>query len=52
VVFITVFQTKTDNAKMTGTRGCKEAKYNEIDFLILDIFGMDSASVDGLDGDD
>ena len=36
---------------MTGTGGCKQAKYNVMDFLILDIFGKDNA-VEGLDGDD
>ena len=37
---------------MTGKSGCKEAKYKEMDFLILDIHGKDSVSVEGLDGDD
>jgi len=37
---------------MTGKGGCKEAKYKEMDFLILNILGKDNASVEGLDGDD
>jgi hypothetical protein len=37
---------------MTGKVGCKKAKYNEMDFHILDILGKKNASVEGLDGDD
>jgi hypothetical protein len=37
---------------MTGKGGGKEAKYNEMDFLFLDILGKDSASVEGFDDDD
>lgn len=47
-----VFQTKTEKAKVTEKDGCKEVKYKEMDFLILDILGKDNASVEGLDGDD
>jgi hypothetical protein len=31
------FQAKRDNAKMTGTGGGKEVKYNEMGVLILDL---------------
>ena len=37
---------------MTGTGGGKEAKYIEMDLLILDILGKDNPSLEGLDGDD
>jgi hypothetical protein len=33
------FRQKRDNAKMTGTGGGKEVKYNEMGVLILDISG-------------
>jgi len=29
---------------MTGTGGCKEAKYNNMDLLILDSLGKDNPS--------
>jgi len=35
---------------MTGTCGCKEVKYKEMDLLILDILGKDRP-VEGLDSD-
>jgi len=41
---VTVFQANTDNAKMTGTGGGKEAKYNNMDILIQDILGKDNPS--------
>lgn len=37
---------------MTGTGGGHEAKYNKMDFLILDILGKDNFSVEDLDSDD
>jgi hypothetical protein len=37
---------------MTGKGGCKEAKYNEMNVLVLYILGKESVSVEGLDGDD
>ena len=39
-----IFQAETYNAKMTGTGGGKEAKYNNMDLLILDIPGKDNPS--------
>jgi hypothetical protein len=35
---------------MAGTGGGKEAKYNEMDLLILDIFGKDNPTIEVLDG--
>ena len=46
-----MFQAHTDNAKMRGTNGGKDVKYNEMDQLILDVLGKDNHSVEGLDGD-
>jgi len=37
---------------MAGTGGGKEAKYNEMDLLILDIFGKDNPTIEVLDGND
>jgi len=37
---------------MTGTGGGKETKFNEMDLLILDVFGKDNTSVEGLGSDD
>ena len=37
---------------MAGAGGGKEAKYNEMDLLILDILGKDNRTVEGLDGND
>jgi len=47
-----MFQAHTNNAKMRGTNGNKDVKYNEMDLLILDVLGKDNPSVEGLDGDD
>jgi hypothetical protein len=45
-----VFQAKRNNEKMAGTGGGKEAKYNEMDLLFLDILGKDNPTVEDLDG--
>jgi hypothetical protein len=37
---------------MTETGGGKEVRFNEMDLLILDIFGKDNPSIEGLDGGD
>jgi len=37
---------------MAGAGGGEEAKYNEMDLLILDILGKDNSTVEGLDGND
>jgi len=37
---------------MTGTRGVKELKYHTVDTLILDVLGMDIATMEGLGSDD
>jgi len=39
-----VFQANTDNSKMIGIGGGKEAKCNNIDHLILDSLGKDNPS--------
>jgi hypothetical protein len=44
-----LLQTKRGNAKMTGTGRGKEVKYNEMDLLILYIFGKGSTSAEGMD---
>ena len=47
-----MFQAKRNNEKMAGSGGGKEAKYNEMDLLILDILGKDNPTAEGLDGND
>lgn len=39
---------KVDNAKKTGSGGGKEAKFNDVDNLILDIIGRDSEMLHGV----
>jgi hypothetical protein len=40
---------KKRHAKVTGTGGVKDVKYNEMDLLILDILGKDKPSVEGME---
>lgn len=42
------FQAKVDNRRRTGTQGGAEAKYNEIDNIVLDIIGKDSPALQSL----
>ena len=52
IVFSIVVWANSNNAQMTGTRGVKELKYHTVDTLILDVLGMDIATMEGLGSDD